>query len=196
MNLQLYLSLGKKVIEIHTMLKFKSSDWMKNYTECNTENIKNAKSESENVLVKLINERKNMENLRKRINIRLVNNDKDYFKYVRKPTFVSQKNFHDNISAIHQISPVLVLNKSIYVGFTVLELSKYLIYDFHYNFTKKKSDGDLLFTDTRSLTFEIESKDAHEKFFKYKHLFASSDYKSKLFDSTNKKNYRLNERWN
>ena len=123
--------------------------------------------------------KKNMENLRKRINIRLVNNDKDYFQYVRKRTFISQKHFHDNISAIHESNPVLVLNKPIYVGFTVLRLSKYLMYDFDYNFTKKKFD--LLLTDTDSLTFEIKSKDVYKEFFKYKHWFGFSKYKSKNF---------------
>ena len=65
-----------------------------------------------------------MENLRKRINVRLVNNAKDYLKYVSKPTFISQKSFSKNFAAIYEIKPVLVLNKPIYVGFTVCELSK------------------------------------------------------------------------
>ena len=60
------------------------------------------------------------------------------------------------------MKPVLLLNKPIYVGFTVLEVNKYLMYDFHYNFFKKKVDADLLFTDTDSLTYEIKSKDVYE----------------------------------
>ena len=59
------------------------------------------------------------------------------------------------------MKPVLLLNKPIYVGFTV-EVNKYLISDFHYNFFKKKIDADLLFTDTDSLTYEIKSKDVYE----------------------------------
>ena len=55
-------------------------------------------------------------------------------------------------TAIHKIKPVLMLNKPVYVGFTVLELSKWLIYDFHYNFTKKNYNAELLFTDKDSLT--------------------------------------------
>ena len=76
-------------------------------------------------------------------------------------------------------------NKPIYVGFTVLELSKYLMCDFHYNFMKKKFDADLLFTDTYSLTYETKAKDVYEGLFKYKY-FDFSKYKSKFFDSTNK----------
>ena len=80
---------------------------------------------------------KTMENLRKRINVILVNNEKDFLKYTSKPTDIAPKIFDKNYAAIHEIKPVLTLNKPIYVGFTVLELSKRLMYDFHYNFIKK-----------------------------------------------------------
>ena len=78
-----------------------------------------------------------MENLRKRINVTLVNNAKDFLKYASKPTYITHKFFAENYSAIHEIKPVLILNKLIYVGFTVLELSKLLMYNFHFNFLKK-----------------------------------------------------------
>ena len=76
-----------------------------------------------------------------------------------------------------------MLIKPIYVEFTVLELSKYLIYDFQYNVIKKKFDADFLFTDTDSLRFEIKSKDLCEEFLKYEYLFDLSNYPidSKLF---------------
>ena len=105
---------------------------------------------------------KTMENLRKRKSLRLVNNEKDYLKHVSKTTFISQKIFNKNYVGIHEIKPVLKLNKPIYVGFTVLELSKWLMYDFHYNFIKKNVDANLLFTDTGSLIFEIKSEDVYE----------------------------------
>ena len=66
-----------------------------------------------------------------------MNNEKDYLKHVSKPTFISAKIFDKNYPAIHETKPVLTLNKPIYVGFTVLELSKWLMYDFHYNFIKR-----------------------------------------------------------
>ena len=65
-----------------------------------------------------------MENLRKRINVRLVNNEKDFLKYTSKPTHVTHKIFDKNYAAIHEIKPVLTLKKPIYVGFSDLELSK------------------------------------------------------------------------
>ena len=79
---------------------------------------------------------KTMENLRKKINVRLVNNEKDFLKYISKGTHITYKTFDKNYAVIHEIKSVLTLNKSIYVGFTVHGLSKWLMYDFHYNFIK------------------------------------------------------------
>ena len=61
---------------------------------------------------------KTIENLRKRINVRLVNNEKDFLKYTSRPTHITHKTFDKNYAAIHEINPVLALNKPIYVGFT------------------------------------------------------------------------------
>ena len=77
---------------------------------------------------------KAIENLRKRINLRLVNNEKDFLKYTIRPTYVTHKLFDEDYGAIHEIKPVLILNKPIYAEFTVLDLSKWMMYDFHYNF--------------------------------------------------------------
>ena len=82
-----------------------------------------------------------------------------------------------------------MLNKPIYVGFKVLELSKWMMYNFHYNFFKKNFNPELLFTDTDSLTYEIKSENVCEDFFKWKDLFDFSNHSkdSKFFDDTNKK---------
>ena len=73
--------------------------------------------------------------------------------------------------------------------FTVLELSKWLMYDFYYHFIKKCFDAEFLFTDADSATYKIKSEDVYEEFFKQKHLFDFSNYlkDSKIFDETNKK---------
>ena len=86
---------------------------------------------------------KTMENLQKRINVRLVNKEKDFLKYASRPTHITHKILDKNFGAVYEIKPVLTLNKPIYVGFTVLELSKWLIYDFHYNFVKKHFKAEL-----------------------------------------------------
>ena len=88
---------------------------------------KNAVNSFKKYFFKLLNNSvyaKTMENLRKIINVRLVNNAKDYKKYVSKPSFVSQKIFSKNFVAIRETKPVLTLNKPIYVGFSILDLSK------------------------------------------------------------------------
>ena len=74
-----------------------------------------------------------MEYLSKRINVRLVNNEKDFLKYTSRAAHITYKIFDKNYAAILEINPVLTLNKPIYVGFTILDLSKLLMYDFHYN---------------------------------------------------------------
>ena len=136
----MYSSLGMKLTKIHRVLRFKQYDWMKRYIDFNTEKRTNAAKSFEKDFFKLIINSvygKAMENLRKRIKGRLVNNEKDFLKYTSRPTHITHKIFGKNYAAIHEIKPVLTLNKPIYVGFTVLELSKWLMYDFHYNFIKK-----------------------------------------------------------
>ena len=125
-----------------------------------------------------------MKNLRNKISVRVMNNEKDFLKHSSKRTFVSTKIFDGNNATIHEIKPVLTLNKRVYVGFTVLELSKWLVCDFHYNFMKTNCDAELLFTDTDS-----KSKDVYQEFFKHKHLFDLSNYPkdSNCFDPTNNK---------
>ena len=93
-NLQLYLSLGIKSVSVHRILKFKQSDSLNKYIDFNTDKRKNATNSFEKDLFKLMKNRfygKTMENLRKTIKFRLVNNAKDYTKYTSKPIFVSQK---------------------------------------------------------------------------------------------------------
>ena len=110
-------------------------------------------------------------------------------KYTSTPTYIARKIFSKKFAAIHKIKPVLMLKKPIYLGFTVLELSKWLMYDFHYNFILKKFDAKLLLIDTDSLSDEIKSEDVYEDFFQQKDLFDFSNYpkNSKFFDEANKK---------
>ena len=143
------------------MLKLKQSDWMTKYINFNTEKRKkNTLNDFEKDLFKLMINSvycKTMENLWKRINVRLVNNEKSVLKSTSRPNNVTHKVFDKHFAVIREIKPVLTLKKPIYVGFTVSELSKWLMYDFHYNFIKKHFDAELLFTDTDSLTYQIKT---------------------------------------
>ena len=126
-NHQLHLSLKMKLTKIHRALQFKQSDWMKKLIDFNTKKSMSATNDFKKDFFKLMINSvygNTMKNLRKRINARFVNNKKDFLKYTSKPTYVTHKLFNKNFAAIHQVKPVLILNKPIYVGFTVLDLSK------------------------------------------------------------------------
>ena len=193
-NLQLYLDLGLKIKKIHRVLKFDQSAWLKQYIDFNTEKRKHAKNLFEKDFFKLMNNSvfgKTMENLRKRVDVRLVTNEKKLDKLTSKPTFVSSKTFNENLMAVHKIKEMLTLNRPAYVGMCILDLSKTLMYDFHYNYIKKKYNdrAKLLFTDTGSLTYEIETVDAYKDFWTAKDMFDNSDYpeNSLYYCNTNKK---------
>ena len=133
---------------------------------------------------------KTIENLRKRINVRLVNNEKYFLKYASRPTYIIHKIFGKDYAAIHEIKPILILNKPVYIEFTVLHFSKWMMCDFHYNFIKRIFSAELLFTDTDSLTYdETKSENIYEEFLKWKDLFDFSNYSkdSRFFNETNKK---------
>ena len=191
-NLQLYLLLGMKLTKFHRVLKFKQSDCLKKYIDFNTDKRKSAANSFEKDFLKLMNNSvfgKTMKNLKKRMNVDLINNAKDYVKCASRPSFISQKIFVKNFVSIHEIKPVLTLNKPIYVGFSILDLSKLLTYEFHYKYIKNTFDTKLLFTDTDSLVYEIKIEDVYEDFYEETNLFDFSDYPldSKFFDPVNKK---------
>ena len=180
-NLQLYLDLGLKIKKVHRVLKFDQSPWLKQYIGFNTEKQKHAKNSFEKDFFKLMNNSvfgKTMENLHKRVDGRLVTNEKKLDKLTSKPTFVSSKIFNENLMAVHKVKETLTLNRPTYVGMCILDLSKMLMYDFPYNYIKKKYNNRarLLFTDTDSLTYEIEAEDVYKDFWNDKDMFDNSDY--------------------
>ena len=90
-----------------------------------------------------------MENLRKRVDVRLVTNEKKPDKLTSKQAYVSSKIFNKNLMAVHKIKETLTLNRLACVGMCILDLSKTLMHDLHYNYIKKKYNdrAKLLFTD-------------------------------------------------
>ena len=193
-NLQLYLDLGLKIKKVHRVLKFDQFPWLKQYINFNTEKRKHAKSSFEKDFFKLMNNSvfgKTMENLRKRVDVRLVTNEKKLDKLTSKPIFVSSKIFNENLMAVHKVKETLTLNRPAYVGMCILDLSKMLMYDFHYNYIKKKYNNRarLLFTNTDSLTYEIEAEDIYKDFWNDKDMFDNRDYpeSSLYYCNVNKK---------
>ena len=193
-NLQLYIDLGLKFSKVHRVLEFNQSPWLKQHIAFNTEKRKNAKNAFEKEFFKLMNNSvfgKTMENIRKRVDVRLVTDEKKLLKLTSKPTYVSCKIFNENLVAVHKIKETITLNRPAYVGMSILDLSKTLMYDFHYKYIKKNygEKAMLLFTDTDSLTYEIEANDVYRDFWIDKDKFDNSDYPegSPYFDKTNKK---------
>ena len=153
-NLKYYLSQGLIFKKVHKILEFKQSAWMKPYIDFNTQKRKEATNEADKNLFKLLNNAvygKTMENMRKRTKIRITTNEKDFLKYASTPTYIDHKKFDKNLVVINEKKELLTLNKPVYVGGTVLELSKLEMYKFNYDFVKKKCKKCiLLFTDTDS----------------------------------------------
>ena len=110
-------------------------------------------------------------------------------KIVNKPNFVSQKIIDENFVAAHCSKKVLALNKPINIGFCILELSKLLMYRFHYDYVLKIFDARLLFTDTDSFVYEIRGGNVYEQCFKDKYFFDFSGYpkNSVYYCDSNKK---------
>ena len=131
-----------------------------------------------------------MENLGNRIDVKLVNNEKDYLKYTSKPSYMSHKIFDNNLVALSKSKVALKLKKPAYIGMFILELSKVLMYKFHYDYIKNKYDNKskLLFTDTNCLMYEIKTEHVYEDFSSDKENFDFSNYstKSKYYDNSNK----------
>ena len=180
-NLQLYLNLGLKLKKVHKALEFDQSPWLKKYIDFNTEKRKNSKKSFEKDFFKLMNNSifgKTMENLRKRVDVRLITNEKKLLEMTARPTYVSSKIFNENLVAVHKVKETLNLNRPAYLGMCILDLSKTLMYDFHYIYIKEKygDKAKLLFTGTDSLTYEIETEDVYKDFWNDKDKFDNSDY--------------------
>ena len=140
-----------KLTKIHRVLKFKESDWVKKYINFNTEQRINAANNSKKIFLSwwsTVSMAKQWKIYKKELTSDWLKVKKGFKKYISRTTHIIHKIFGKNYAAAHEIKPVLTLNKPIYVWFTVLQLSKWLMYDFHYNFSKTFFVGQLLFTDT------------------------------------------------
>lgn len=193
-NLKQYIAKGMKIEKVHRVLKFSQSPWLKSYIDFNTEQRKIAKSPFEKDLFKLLNNAvfgKTMENLRNRCVIDLITEEKRAKKLVASPSFRSFKIIAENLVSVERTKTSLLLNRPIYVGFSILDLSKTLMYNFHYDYIKNKynSQAKLLFTDTDSLCYEITTEDVYRDMLEDSNLFDTSDYPKDhtLYSDNNKK---------
>ena len=181
-NLIQCLDMGLKIKHIHSGIKFVESEWMKPYIEKNTNLRAKAKNNFEKDFFKLMNNSvfgKTMENIRNRVDVKLVNTKEKLIKLVAKPNFRSRKIFSENLVSVHMKKTSLTMNKPVYLGMCILDLSKTIMYDFHYNYIKPKygEKAKLLFSDTDSLMYEIETEDFYKDISgDVKDRFDTSDY--------------------
>ena len=181
-NLIQCLKAGMKLTKIHKGIKFVESDWMKPYIEMNTNLRAKAKNNFEKDFFKLMNNSvfgKTMENIRNRVDVKLVNTKEKLKKLVAKPNYKGRKIFSENLVSVHMKKTSLTMNKPIYLGMCILELSKTIMYDFHYQYIKPKygEKAKLLFTDTDSFMYEIETEDFYKDISgDVKDRFDTSDY--------------------
>ena len=166
-NLKLYEELGLKIKKIHRGIKFREEPWMKSYIELNTRLRANGKNYFEKDFFKLMNNSvfgKTMENIGNRVDVKLVNERKRAEKLIAKPTFKHLTIFDENLITVHMKRTKLKFNKPVYCGMAILDSSKSLMYDFHYKYILPKygEKAKLLFTDTDSLCYEIETEDFYK----------------------------------
>ena len=164
MNLKQAVDSGLILTKIHRVVEFNQRPWMKDFIDFNINKRKESKNEFEKSFFKIMCNAtygRTLMNLRKRQNISLINDATKLNDCVKKPDFISSKIFNENLVAVHNIKQKLYMNQPIYVGFSILDLSKYHMYNFHYGFVKNRygSDSKLLFTDTDSLCYEITTED-------------------------------------
>ena len=182
-NLIQCLRAGMKLKKIYRGIKFVQSEWMKPYIDKNTNLRAMAKNNFEKDFFKLMNNSvfgKTMENIRNRVDVKLVNTKEKLRKLVAKPNLKSPpKIFSENLVSVHMRKTSLLMNKPVYLGMCILDLSKTIMYDFHYNYIKSKYEdkAKLLFTDTDSLMYEIETEDFYKDIAgDVKDKFDTSDY--------------------
>ena len=182
-NLIQCLKAGMKLKKIHRGIKFTESAWLKPYIDKNTNLRTQAKNNFEKDFYKLMNNSvfgKTMENIRNRINVKLVSTKKQLKKLVAKPNFKGPpKIFNENLVSVHMKKTSLTMNMPIYLGMCILDLSKIIMFDFHYNYIKPKygNNAKLLFTDTDSLFYEIQTEDFYKDISgDVKNRFDTSDY--------------------
>ena len=183
-NLKYYISKGLFLKKIHWMIEFKQEPWIKSYIDLNTEKRREAsikKNKFEEDFYKLMSNSvygKTMENIRKRQNIKLCNSGKQVSKLITKPTYKHRTVIDENMVLVHMLSNKLKLDKPIYVGWAILELSKLEMYKFWYDIIKPYfgDKAKLLMSDTDSFIIEFTDKDPYEFIRNNSEYFDLSNY--------------------
>jgi len=198
--LQLCLQLGIKITKINAVLSFDQSEWMKKWIDFNTDRRKCAKNDFEKAFYKLMNNAcfgKTMENVRNHIELEIVNDLQSESavrrieRYKCKNNFNGIELFNEDLAVVHFKKSKVVLNKPIIIGMSILDISKVIMYDFHYNTMKNKYGNNmrLCFTDTDSLCYWVQTEDLYKDLVSLSDKLDTSDYPTDhpLYCAKNKK---------
>jgi len=183
-NLQQCVRHGLRVTKIHRILQFAQSAWLREYIDLNTRFRTDASNEFEKQLYKLMNNAvfgKTMENVRNHTDVRLVTRwDGRYGAeaMIAKPNFHSRSVFSENLMAVELRKLEVKLNKPIYIGMCILDISKICLYEFHYEYMIPlyRDKCKIMYTDTDSLIYFIECEDVYSDMKRCISRFDTSDY--------------------
>ena len=161
------LNHGLKLKKIHRAIEFNQKEWLKPYIDMNTELRKEAKNEFEKDLFKLMNNSvfgKTMKDIRKHRDIKLVTTDKKRSKLVSEPNYHTTNSISEDLSIIEMKKTKVKMNKPIYLGLSILEISKTLMYEFWYDYMKPKYNDNvkLCYMDTDSFIINIKTNDFYK----------------------------------
>lgn len=187
-NLKQAIRNGLKLKKIHRIIKFNQSCWLKAYIDLNTEMRNKATSKFEKDLYKLMNNAvygKTMENVDNRRDIKLITHWERRGRslgantLIARPNFKTCTTFSEDFVAIHMGRTRAHYNKPLYLGFSILELSKTVLYNFYYDVIKRnyKDNASLLYTDTDSLIIKIYTENFYEFIKSNPKIFDTSNYK-------------------
>ena len=166
-SLKQALDHGLILKKVYRVIQFNQEAWLKEYIDINTELRKEAKTNFEKDFFKLMNNSvfgKTMENVRKHRDIKLVTTDKKRNQLVSEPNYHATKWFSENLLAIEMKKIKLKMNKPVYLGLSILEISKTLMYEFWYDYVKPKyqDNGKLCYMDTDNFIINIRTEDFYE----------------------------------
>eukprot|EP00438_Fugacium_kawagutii_P020498 Skav224682 [mRNA] locus=scaffold1804:148653:149879:+ [translate_table: standard] len=189
-----YLKKGMKLTKVHKGVKFQQRQWLKPWIDFNTEKRKEAKSDFEKDMFKLMNNAvygKTMENVRNHIDFELVSSQDRIQKCVNNPNYKGCHIINEELAGVEKTKTVLKLNKPIYLGMSILDLSKVHMYSFYYDVLKAKYQDDirLIYNDTDSYVIQTFTDDIYEDWMEIKeHMdFSGYDKNHPCWDATNKK---------
>ena len=166
-SLKQALNHGLKFKKVHRIIEFNQEAWLKPYIDMNTELRKVASNDFEKDLYKLMNNAvfgKTMENVRKHRDIKLVTTNKKRIKLVSEPNYHTMNYISKDLSIIEMKKTKIKMNKPIYLGLSILDISKTLMYEFWYDYMKPKygSDVKLCYIDTDSFIINIKTEDFYK----------------------------------